>query len=162
MSEPLTEPPPPDVRLELMVTSSGKSRAVPLPIGRAASVGRGDENLIRLDYPSVSRLHVQLHAGVEGVEVEDLGSSNGTVLIRNTSAVVAAPDAAVASPQRLNPHERRPLQIGDTLRIVPALLSLQLRRRASPSALRAVPEPPVLLDPGLRKAYDLAGRAAAT
>jgi DNA-binding NtrC family response regulator len=54
------------------------------------------------------------------------------------------------------------LQVGDTLRIGPALLSLQLRRRASHSALRAVAEPPVLLDPGLRKAYDLAGRAAAT
>jgi DNA-binding NtrC family response regulator len=163
MSEPLTEPPPPDVRFELLVSSSGKSRAVPLPIGRSASVGRGDENLIRLDYPSVSRLHVQLHAGVEGVEVEDLGSSNGTVLIRNTSAAVTVgQDATLASPQRLNPHERWPLQVGDTLRIGPALLSLQLRRRASHSALRAVAEPPVLLDPGLRKAYDLAGRAAAT
>src|SRR6185503_14653401 len=82
MSEPLTEPPPADVRFELLVSSSGKSRAVALPVGRAASVGRGDENLIRLDYPSVSRVHVQLHPGVEGVEVEDLGSSNGTMLIR--------------------------------------------------------------------------------
>ena len=162
MSEPLTEPPPPDVRFELLVSSSGKSRAIPLPTGRSASVGRGDENLIRLDYPSVSRLHVQLHPGVEGVEVEDLGSSNGTVLIRATSVVSGSTEPILASTQRLNPHERWALQVGDALRIGPALLSLQMRRRASHSAVRAVVEPPILLDPGLRKAYELAGRAAAT
>jgi two-component system response regulator AtoC len=162
MSEPLTEPPPPDVRFELLVSSSGKSRAVPLPIGRAASVGRGDENLIRLDYPSVSRLHLQLHPGVEGVEVEDLGSSNGTMLIRATSALGGTSEPVLTGPLRLNPHERWPLQVGDALRIGPALLSLQMRRRASHSAVRAVAEPPILLDPGLRKAYEMAGRAAAT
>jgi len=163
MSEPLTEPPPPDVRFELLVSSSGKSRAVPLPVGRAASVGRGDENLIRLDYPSVSRLHVQLHPGVEGVEVEDLGSSNGTMLIRGTSAASGSDDRVLAGPQRLDPHQRLPLQVGDALRIGPALISLQMRRRGSHSALRAaVAVPPVLLDAGMRKAYELAGRAAAT
>jgi transcriptional regulator with PAS, ATPase and Fis domain len=162
MSEPLTEPPPPDVRFELLVNSSGKSRAVPLPVGRPASVGRGDENLIRLDYPSVSRLHLQLHPGVEGVEVEDLGSSNGTVLIRGTSDLGGSSEPIVPAPQRLNPHERLPLQVGDALRIGPALISLQMRRRASHSSVRAVVEPPVLLDPALRKAYELAGRAAAT
>ena len=144
MSEPVTEPPPPDVRFELLVSSSGKSRAVPLPVGCAASVGRGDENLIRLDYPSVSRLHVQLHPGLEGVEVEDLGSSNGTMLIRGTVAANGGSEPVLSGPQRLDPHQRLPLLVGDALRIGPALISLQMRRKASHSASSRPIEPMTL------------------
>jgi transcriptional regulator with PAS, ATPase and Fis domain len=71
-------------------------------------------------------------------------------------------DPVLTGPQRLDPHQRLPLQVGDALRIGPALISLQVRRKASHSAVRAVAVPPILLDPGMRKAYELAGRAAVT
>jgi transcriptional regulator with PAS, ATPase and Fis domain len=162
MSDLLTLPPPAEVRFELLVRTSDKSRAIPLPPGGPATVGRGHENLIHLDYPSVSRLHVHLYADEEGVEVEDLGSSNGTLLIRSMDGSSRLEEHLVGAPQRLPPHERLPLLVGDALRVGPALLSLQMHRRISHHTLHAVAEPPVLVDPGLRKAYELAGRAAAT
>ncbi|HVZ35368.1 MAG TPA: sigma 54-interacting transcriptional regulator, partial [Polyangiaceae bacterium] len=161
MSNLPTLPPPADVRFELIVSTSDKTRSIPLQAGTAASIGRGDENTVRLDYPSVSRLHAQLHAGPDGVEVEDLGSSNGTVIIRGSAPAGERPDGMSSGQQRLSAHERQPLLAGDALRVGPALLSLQLRKLGAPAVETSV-EPPVLIDPELRKAYELAGRAAAT
>jgi two-component system response regulator AtoC len=107
-------------------------------------------------------MHLQLHAGIDGIEIEDLGSSNGTVLIRGPAASLGRNEPVAVGPQRLTPHERWPLQVGDTLRIGPALISLQYRRRTSHAAMRALVEPPVLIDPAVKKAYELLIRAAAT
>jgi two-component system response regulator AtoC len=50
-----------------------------LPDAGAVTVGRGSECDVRIDHASVSRKHVRLHLG-RHVAVEDLGSSNGTVV----------------------------------------------------------------------------------
>jgi pSer/pThr/pTyr-binding forkhead associated (FHA) protein len=42
------------------------------------SIGRGAENVIRLDDPSVSKRHAKLIKTPRGCSIEDLGSQNGT------------------------------------------------------------------------------------
>lgn len=42
------------------------------------SVGRGLDNTLVIDDPSVSRSHVQITATPEGFRVQDLGSTGGT------------------------------------------------------------------------------------
>ena len=51
-------------------------RAHPLPYGEHV-VGRGGRVGVRLDHDDVSRRHVRLDVGAEGVVVHDLGSKNG-------------------------------------------------------------------------------------
>jgi DNA-binding NtrC family response regulator len=46
----------------------------------ALLVGSGAECPLRLDHPTVSRVHAELSARPDGVEVRDLGSKNGTWL----------------------------------------------------------------------------------
>lgn len=50
------------------------------PTGALISIGRGADREILLDDSRVSRNHAQLSVGVEDVGIEDLGSSNGTLL----------------------------------------------------------------------------------
>jgi len=50
-----------------------------LPDSGVVSVGRGRECDVRIDHASVSRKHARFHLG-KRVAVEDLGSSNGTVV----------------------------------------------------------------------------------
>ena len=87
-------------------------------------VGRGEENAIRLECPSVSRMHLELHPVRDGLEVEDLGSSNGTTLIRGSA------EAGSNGQEQLTPHERFTMKIGDALRVGSALISLQTKRRS--------------------------------
>lgn len=54
-------------------------REVPLKAGRVR-VGALDENDLVLNLPTVSRFHAQLHVRGGKVEVEDLGSKNGTFI----------------------------------------------------------------------------------
>lgn len=49
-----------------------------LPAGRGLIVGRGVTSDVPLYDPTISRRHAELTAGPDGVQVRDLGSSNGT------------------------------------------------------------------------------------
>jgi two-component system response regulator AtoC len=145
--------------LELVVRTRDASKAVPVEPGKMLGVGRGEENAIRLDCPSVSRLHLVLHPMREGLEVEDLGSSNGTMLIRGSA------EAGSSGQEQLPPKERFAMKIGDALRVGSALISLQTKRRSivpTKNTSRAFGGPRVLLDPAVKQAYDLIARAAAT
>jgi transcriptional regulator with PAS, ATPase and Fis domain len=152
-------PPPAEPRLELVVRTRDASKAVPVEPGKVLGVGRGEENAIRLECPSVSRLHLALHPGRDGVEVEDLGSSNGTTLIRGSA------EAGSSGQEQLTPHERVAMKIGDAVRVGSALISLQTKRRSiipTKNTARAFGGPRVLIDPAVKQAYDLITRAAAT
>ncbi len=50
------------------------------PLFGVLTVGRGSECAMRFDAPGLSRIHARLMPTDEGVQIEDLGSSNGTFL----------------------------------------------------------------------------------
>jgi two-component system, NtrC family, response regulator AtoC len=160
MSAVVTLPPPAEPRIELVVRTRDASKSIAVEMGKVLGVGRGEENAIRLECPSVSRAHLELHPSREGLEVEDLGSSNGTILIRGNL------DGSLGSGQeQLAPHERSLMRVGDALRVGSAFLSLQSKRRSlTPAKItaRSVGGPRIMNDPAVKQAYELITRGAAT
>jgi len=95
------------------------------------TIGRGEDCTIQLDDPLVSRVHVVLHVG-ETLEVEDMGSANGTRVrgerlaprtpvtvalgevfdVGTTLLVVQAVDAT-AAPRRVRPHSHLEARLED-------------------------------------------------
>jgi two-component system, NtrC family, response regulator AtoC len=159
MSALVTLPPPAEGRFELIVRTRDSSRSIVLEAGKMLSVGRGEESSLRLDDPSVSRAHLELHPTREGLEVEDLGSSNGTILIRSGA------EPGAHQQDRVIPHERHSMRPGDALRVGSVLMSLQAKRSSLPpvkNMVRGVGGPRVMNDPAVKQAYELITRAAAT
>ena len=130
-------------------------------------VGRGPGNEIRIDDPSVSRFHFLLHVDQQ-IQVEDLGSANGTSVFRSeTDGPNEDTTHRDDSEARLAAGELRPLAPGDFIRAGMALIVIQMPPKASLAPVSAVssrppPEngPLVLLDPEMKRAYDIAVRAA--
>lgn len=75
--------------IELTVAHRGTIRTY--RFGRRILVGRSPTADLRLEDPSVSRLHARIEMRDDGVYVEDLGSRNGTMVDRD----------AVEAPRRL-------------------------------------------------------------
>ncbi|NUT48445.1 MAG: FHA domain-containing protein, partial [Saccharothrix sp.] len=66
--------------LELHVVG-GPDAGRTVPLGRGRHIlGRGGDASVRLDDPDVSRRHVAVHVGSGGIDVTDLGSTNGSRL----------------------------------------------------------------------------------
>ncbi|MFN3187687.1 MAG: sigma 54-interacting transcriptional regulator, partial [Nannocystaceae bacterium] len=66
-----------DLGPRLLILQAGDVRAVALPASGSLKVGRAEDADVRIDSDSISRRHAVLHIG-DGLEVEDVGSSNGT------------------------------------------------------------------------------------
>jgi two-component system response regulator AtoC len=161
VSHQSTLPPPAQARLQLVVNTGQRSDVYPLFDDAVVSVGRDSDNVIRIDDASVSRRHLEMHASDDGAFVVDLGSSNGTLLVR--SGAIDEEEEGPSTAHRLPPHQPVPLRVGEAVRVGPALIFLQLKTRTSQSALRAPlqsGEPPVLVDPEMKNAYELLSRAA--
>jgi adenylate cyclase len=62
-----------------LVTPTG-DQTFELPEGRRLVVGRGVTSDIAIYDPTISRRHAELTVGSDGVQVKDLGSSNGTCI----------------------------------------------------------------------------------
>jgi adenylate cyclase len=62
-----------------LVSFSG-DQTFELPHGRSLVVGRGVASDIAIYDPTISRRHAELTVGLDGVQVKDLGSSNGTCI----------------------------------------------------------------------------------
>ncbi|MBI3184062.1 MAG: sigma 54-interacting transcriptional regulator [Myxococcales bacterium] len=99
--------PPRPVRLQLLVFSQSVA-TYPLPAQGSVVLGRSGSARIRIEDPSVSREHARLHIG-ETLEVEDLGSANGTWLRQ----------------ERLAPGRRYELAPGDTVDLGAAMVMVQ-------------------------------------
>src|SRR6187551_687834 len=113
----------------------------PLPEQGTLRLGRGADNDIRIDDQSVSRYHLLIHVG-EGIEVEDLGSANGTLLFRvDPEDTVEAPTRRNEAEARLRSGERRLLEPGDFVRAGSALIMIQSRRPAIAGSARALSVP---------------------
>ena len=76
-----------------LVSFSG-DQTFELPQGRSLVVGRGVTSDIAIYDPTISRRHAELIVGADGVQVKDLGSSNGTCI-----------NGARVSAGRLNPND---------------------------------------------------------
>jgi putative peptide zinc metalloprotease protein len=85
-----------------------------LGLTRDVTIGRADDNAVRLDDPAVSRHHARIRAGAGGPVVEDVGSSHGTWL----------------DGRRLD-GRRRPLRDGSRIRLGDQELRVERRRRSA-------------------------------
>jgi two-component system response regulator AtoC len=94
--------------LRLVVYGPGTFTAYPLPPAGALTLGRSNTADVLIDDPQASRQHARLHLG-DAIELEDLGSANGTKC-RNVA---------------LAPNERRPIAPGDVFAIGASLLVVQ-------------------------------------
>lgn len=132
----------------------------PLLPDSSVRVGRGSRVGIRVDDSSVSREHAELTLSGCDVFVRDLGSANGTQLLRRST-----PQGAYGRATSLSPNERYSLRPGDVLQLggVSALLQVE-RAFVATDRLTTPPQASggerVLLDPSMKKVYELASRAA--
>ena len=69
----------------LVIFLGEEVRTFELPRDGAVTIGRAEDNQVRIDDPSVSREHAVLRVG-DGLELEDLGGPNGTFLRERASA----------------------------------------------------------------------------
>jgi two-component system response regulator AtoC len=65
--------------LQLIVMAEAGSQRIDLPRGGTVTIGRGEAADVRIDDDSISRTHAALHVR-NTLQLEDLGSSNGTFL----------------------------------------------------------------------------------
>jgi len=163
-------PPPTGARpsaLEALVYVRQQCITLKLPESGIVRFGRGSANDFRIEDPSVSRFHFALHLG-EVLEVEDLGSANGTSVFRADPAS-ANEDTTQRDDMeaRLAAGERRALRPGDFIRVGVALVVLQTTSNPPAAVTSALssrppsdPGPLVLLDPAMKRAYEIALRAA--
>ncbi|HET6797033.1 MAG TPA: adenylate/guanylate cyclase domain-containing protein [Gemmatimonadales bacterium] len=81
-----------------------------LPHGRSLVVGRGLSSDIAIYDPTISRRHAELTVGADGVQVKDLGSSNGTCINGNrvTSGRLSANDSVTFGKVLLKLEELSP------------------------------------------------------
>ena len=109
--------------LFLHVVDAGRAFALPLPATGRVTIGRGGDADLLVRHPLVSRNHAVLHVGAE-VEIEDLGSANGTVV----------------AGERLRPRVRKVLHPGDAVFVGSAVLVLERRARAQRVPAEVAPE----------------------
>jgi hypothetical protein len=68
---------------ELLVVSGDALETFELSREGTVTLGRAEDNAIRIDHPSVSRQHARLTLGTR-ILIEDLGGANGT-FVRDTA-----------------------------------------------------------------------------
>lgn len=152
---------------ELLVQEQHQRRVFRLPASGVVVLGRGAHCELHLDDDSVSRQHARLH--LPSLEVEDLGSRNGTWLREGEPCLLpgqlfdAHRNAAWEDEARLSPHRLHRFEPGAMLKLGGVTCRLQ---RSLP-ALHTLPAPsaastdaPVLQDPEMLQLYSLAERVA--
>jgi two-component system response regulator AtoC len=156
--------------LEVLVYVGQDVHAYPLPAAGHFTIGRSSSSDVRVDHRSVSREHLVVYLD-EGIQVEDLGSSNGTMLFRGSRwpAPSAAPgkESAEQGGVVIQPGVRMPVSPGEILRIGSVSLVFQLRRHSEAldgklDAAARAGGPNVLLDGEMQRIYRLATRTATT
>jgi DNA-binding NtrC family response regulator len=105
-----------------------------------------------------------------GIEIEDLGSSNGTRVYRASdllSARTELGDPTERAESRVQAGVRTELALGQMFRLGSVLFVVQARKHSKPyearrETTRRAGEPPILVDEEMRRIYKLAVRTAAT
>jgi two-component system response regulator AtoC len=112
-----------DVPQRLLIGTGQQVVTHMLPSEGTVTVGRAPEAVIRVEDPSVSRVHVRLHIGAV-IRVEDLGSANGT----RTGGT------------RLPPNQSTPLPPGQVIEIGGSWMMIA-NSPLRGSTTRSIPEP---------------------
>jgi transcriptional regulator with GAF, ATPase, and Fis domain len=117
--------------LRLVVLGGGGAAEHPLRVGELI-LGRADEADVRIEDASISRRHARLVVAEGRLEIEDLGSSNGT-RVRGRA---------------LEPGERAEITIGDGIELGDSMIVVRrgrvgVRREAAPGAAAEGAERPV-------------------
>ncbi len=96
--------------MRLVVVSDAVFASYELPVEGKVTLGRSDKSDVRIDDPSITRRHAVLRIDARGhVDVEDLGSANGTVV----------------GEERLRPGQRVRVLPGRSFHLGSALVMLQ-------------------------------------
>jgi len=143
-------------RRTLLILRGEEVEVRPLPAQGEVVVGRGSQCDVKIDHPSMSRRHLQLVLTDDGVRAIDLGSANGTSLRgarlpANVAVEISANDALAAGDLTLVVQEVRPARAAVSAPAAPA-------RASGPVAVSAAA--PVVVDPVMRRLYELAARVA--
>src|SRR5262245_36621965 len=77
---PAEEPTTQALRLLVLGSNEDTIASYPLPDEGRVVIGRGEGADLRINDASISRVHAALSVRAVGLELEDLGSSNGTVV----------------------------------------------------------------------------------
>jgi two-component system, NtrC family, response regulator AtoC len=150
---------------DLLVQERQQRRVFRLPESGVVTLGRGADSDLRMEDDSVSRRHARLY--LPSLEIEDLGSRNGTWLLEHDAppGLSAISDRAAHDEARLGRHVRHHFEPGAVLKL--GSVACQLRRGAP--AIHTLPVPaasaddaPVLEDPEMVRLYALAERVAGT
>ncbi|HEU5077507.1 MAG TPA: sigma 54-interacting transcriptional regulator [Polyangiaceae bacterium] len=160
-----------DNPLELIVYLKGASLTYPLPRRGTVRIGRGTQSDVRIDDSSVSRNHVLLHFdGDGGIELEELGSSNGTQLFPSGNQQEEREDTQqIKLNWFVKAGNRIQVRIGDVMRIgsVPCVVQAATGEAPKPAPpVERASRPPshnesrILVDSEMKRVYDLAVRAA--
>jgi len=119
--------------------------------GAVLRVGRGEANEIRINDSAVSRAHAIFHGGPP-LEIEDLGSANGTSV---SSALGRSARGETAGMRRVS-QQRIPLNVGDVISFGTAIAVVRRGRDTHEPAAEFT-----LADPAMKRVYEQAARAAA-
>jgi DNA-binding NtrC family response regulator len=143
-------------RLELAVFAAGGVTHYPLPAAGQVTLGRSEDNDIRIDDSSVSRRHAVIHIGPP-LRIEDSGSANGTRLRREKGAgeTVRLVDT------RLDRGKAVEFSLGDAINLGSTLIVV--RRRDDEEVAeseRGTRDPFVVRDEAMKRLYALAERVA--
>jgi len=122
-------------------------RAFALPLGATLVLGREGEADLRVEHPSVSRRHASLSA-TAGLEVQDLGSANGT----------RVGDRALAAGERVTLHAGDLVEFGAVLCMVRGPAARDATAPAAAEDASGV----VVASPAMRDLHALARRVAAS
>ncbi len=159
MSQVDTEKPPATGSYELAIYRHHQSEVVPLKTGSTVVIGRSTDCDICIEDGLISRRHAELSIG-DVVEIEDLNSANGTVLVRSGPD---NEDSNTSHSTALAPCQRVRLHPGDVVKVGTAVLALKIRAKlASLPPSTSNTSGTIRLDPEMLRTYELVKRAAAT
>jgi len=136
--------------LYLMTLARGAVARHLLPARGRVVIGRSEQSDVRVDDASVSRRHAIIHVGSE-LEVEDLGSANGTFVRRASSADPNAREKVTG---------RTRIDVGDFVEV--GSVSLVVWRGDAPAVPIEETLPPdiVVIDPVVRELHAIVQRIA--
>jgi transcriptional regulator with PAS, ATPase and Fis domain len=109
-------------RDRLVALWEDSSVSVDLPARGRVTIGRAEDCDLRIDHASVSRHHAEVHVGDDEARIQDLGSSNGTLL----------------AGRKLDPHRPRALAANTLVTVGDALVVLQLASGAATTRARTL------------------------